>query len=275
MSHASQGEGSERHIVVSKIGPASRNDSKKKKPPGTVADEKSNESQSKLPIKMSHGAQNQSDQTSQKSHDQKHQSENLETEPHLQEPPAVNDSDNKSEVSDPHVRVCEGCGKSLPKANYDLHILRCDKNSPASSGAVPKSAKNKKKKAKAASKGEKLNAELAEDIENFDELVNEAIEDNSKCHFPKCKNNAATLGQNCPFCRKRFCLTHFIAEAHGCGDKAKEQARAQISRDGVLHRGSGVPDKKPSASKRAHLERKLEAKITEMTEKRKNKKKTK
>ena len=168
---------------------------------------------------------------------------------------------------------CDKCGKDMPSANYELHKLRCDKIELPITGAAPsKSAKSKKKRSKGSKDATKP---AAEDVEDFDELIAAAVKDNTRCHTSKCKNNAATLGQNCPFCAKRFCLTHYIAEAHGCGDKAKEQARAQLSRDGVLYRGSGVPDKKPSAAKRAHLERKLESRLSDMAGKRKPKQKEK
>ncbi|KAK2176747.1 hypothetical protein NP493_643g04012 [Ridgeia piscesae] len=128
----------------------------------------------------------------------------------------------------------------------------------------PKSAKKPKNKA--------LDREMDDD---FDAVIAAAMKENVSCAFTKCPASTATLGQNCPFCARRFCLRHHIPEVHGCGDKAKARARALISRDGVLYPGSGVPSKKPNARTRAHLQQKLEKKLTGMEEQRRHKKKEK
>jgi len=69
----------------------------------------------------------------------------------------------------------------------------------------------------------------------------------------------------------RFCLEHGLPEAHGCGDAARRAARQQISRDGKLYSGSGIPDKKPDVVRKAQLQRKLDKKVSEMEDKRKSK----
>ena len=107
--------------------------------------------------------------------------------------------------------------------------------------------------------------------DDFDALIASVTALDSRCSFKKCKTLTNTLGRNCQHCTRRFCLQHLMPEVHGCGDAARAQARQTISREGVLHRGSGVPSKKPPPDRRAQLERKLNKKLDEMSEKRSRK----
>lgn len=142
---------------------------------------------------------------------------------------------------------------------------------PASKGEPqrPTSSKGKKKKNK------KPNKTAVQDEEDFDALIASVVAADTRCYVDKCKENAKTLGQNCQFCTKRFCIKHHMAEVHGCGAAAKSHARMMISREGVLYRGSGVPDKTTDPVKRAHLERKLAKKLDKLTDERKHKAKDK
>lgn len=133
----------------------------------------------------------------------------------------------------------------------------------------------KAKKSKSTKKQKKKKILELESEEDFDVLIAAAMKENVSCAFACCKESTATLGQNCPFCARRYCLRHHIPEVHGCGDMAKARARALISRDGVLHPGSGVPSKLPDARTRAHLQRKLDKKLTGLEEQRRHKKKEK
>ena len=64
-----------------------------------------------------------------------------------------------------------------------------------------------------------------------------------------------------------------MPEVHGCGDAAKSAARQQISRDGKLYSGSGRPNMLPDPVKKAQLQRKLDKKVSDMTDQRKSKSK--
>ncbi|XP_053576418.1 DNA-binding protein SMUBP-2 [Bombina bombina] len=109
--------------------------------------------------------------------------------------------------------------------------------------------------------------------ENFDELIAAAVRADSTCGFTKCKASVITVGDYCKHCNKRFCLSHHIPEVHGCGEKAKANARARISREGVIYSGSGSKDHSLDPTKKAHLQRRLDKKINELTNQRKLKKK--
>lgn len=107
--------------------------------------------------------------------------------------------------------------------------------------------------------------------DDFDALIATVKAMDSKCSYKKCKTLTNTLGRNCVHCMRRFCLQHLMPEIHGCGDAAKIHARQTISRERVLHPGSGVPNKKPAPDKRAQMERKLNKKLDEMNDKRSRK----
>ncbi|XP_032629005.1 DNA-binding protein SMUBP-2 isoform X2 [Chelonoidis abingdonii] len=111
--------------------------------------------------------------------------------------------------------------------------------------------------------------------EDIDALISAAVQADNICGFPRCKASVTTLGQLCLHCNKYYCLSHHVPEIHGCGEKAKAQARQRISREGILYAGSGSKDKSLDPAKRAHLQRRLDKKLNELTSQRKSKKKDK
>ncbi|KAM6461611.1 DNA-binding protein SMUBP-2 isoform 2-T2 [Liasis olivaceus] len=111
--------------------------------------------------------------------------------------------------------------------------------------------------------------------EDFDAMISAVIKADSTCGFFKCKASVTTLGQLCLHCNRRYCLSHHIPEIHGCGEKAKAHARQRISKEGTLYPGSGLKDKSLDPAKRAHLQRRLDKKLSELTNQRKSKKKDK
>ncbi|NXC35672.1 SMBP2 protein, partial [Campylorhamphus procurvoides] len=111
--------------------------------------------------------------------------------------------------------------------------------------------------------------------EDFDALISAAMEADRTCAFPRCKATVTTLGQLCHHCHQRYCLGHHVPEVHGCGDKAKAQARQRLSREGLLSPGSATKDKALDPAKRAHLQRRLDKKLSELTSQRKGKKRDK
>ncbi|KFQ95864.1 DNA-binding protein SMUBP-2, partial [Nipponia nippon] len=111
--------------------------------------------------------------------------------------------------------------------------------------------------------------------EDIDALISAAIKADNTCSFPRCKASVTTLGQLCLHCNRCYCLSHHIPEVHGCGEKARAHARQRISREGVLYPGSGSKDKSLDPAKRAHLQRRLDKKLSELTSQRKSKKKDK
>ncbi|NWT92770.1 SMBP2 protein, partial [Urocynchramus pylzowi] len=135
----------------------------------------------------------------------------------------------------------------------------------------PRSGRRKKDKSEA--KGKSAIGSTAG--EDFDALISAAIEADRTCGFPRCKASVTTLGQLCQHCQRLFCLSHHIPEVHGCGQEAKARARQRISREGILCPGSGPRDKALDPARRAHLQRRLDQKLSELTSQRKGKKKDK
>ncbi|XP_045870917.1 DNA-binding protein SMUBP-2 [Meles meles] len=111
--------------------------------------------------------------------------------------------------------------------------------------------------------------------EDFEALVAAAIKADNTCGLAKCAASVATLGQLCPHCGRRFCLSHHLPEIHGCGERARAHARQRISREGVLYAGSGTKDRSLDPAKRAQLQRRLDKKLDELSGQRKSKRKEK
>lgn len=158
---------------------------------------------------------------------------------------------------------CPVCNKMIPENNYNLHLLHCK---------VVEKEKSKTPKLKLRPKFEKKINNINTD-DDLDSLLTEIRKEDNKCFFTKCKTNISVLGQRCQFCRNNFCLSHHMPEIHGCGDLAKSHARSQIRKEGKIYSGSGVPSKEVDPAKRAHLQRKLDKKLSEMSQQRKIKKK--
>ena len=53
---------------------------------------------------------------------------------------------------------------------------------------------------------------MSAQTDDFDQLLDMFQESNNVCSFKGCKVLVKTLGQNCEFCRNRFCLKHSLAE---------------------------------------------------------------
>ena len=162
--------------------------------------------------------------------------------------------------------ICSTCSQKVPKANIQLHKLRCScvVKKPLEAEAKATKATKKKNKKKAAEKEE----------EDIDKLLAAFDKIDNVCNAEGCKIKIKTLGVTCDHCRLRFCLKCGLPEAHGCAEAARIAARQQLSRDGQLYPGSGRPNFKPDPVKKAQLQRKLDKKLDEMQGARKPKKKS-
>ncbi|NXE98238.1 SMBP2 protein, partial [Menura novaehollandiae] len=167
----------------------------------------------------------------------------------------------------------EGSGKVDLKSLHLERVQRDKARREEAARKVQEPGRGSRKKDKSEAKGKPAVGSAAG--EDFDALISAAIEADRTCGFPGCKATVTTLGQLCHHCQRRFCLSHHVPEVHGCGDKAKAHARQRISREGVLYPGSGSKDKSLDPAKRAHLQRRLDKKLSELTSQRKGKKKDK
>ncbi|NXJ67982.1 SMBP2 protein, partial [Rostratula benghalensis] len=138
-------------------------------------------------------------------------------------------------------------------------------------GASTQGSSRKKDKSQAkAEPAVKSRAEVAE--EDLDALISAAVKADSTCGFPRCKASVTALGQLCHLCNRRFCLSHHVPEGHGCGERARAQARQRISQKGLLHPGSSSKDTALDPARRAQLQRRLDKKLSELSGQRKGRK---
>ncbi|KAI1232698.1 hypothetical protein IHE44_0006534 [Lamprotornis superbus] len=167
----------------------------------------------------------------------------------------------------------QGLGKVDLKSLHLERVQREKARREEAARKVQEPSRGSRKKDKNEAKGKPVIGSVAG--EDFDALISAAIEADRTCGFPRCKASVTTLGQLCHHCQRLFCLSHHIPEVHGCGEKAKAHARQRISREGILYPGSGSKDKSLDPTKRAHLQRRLDKKLSELTNQRKGKKKDK
>ena len=104
---------------------------------------------------------------------------------------------------------CPHCTKDVLVPNYIMHELQCQriKSAPPQVSSIKQNENNKTKLKK-----NKLENVKSDD---FDELISASNELNNICNYIGCKTKVQTLGQNCSYCRRRFCFTHSLAEVHG------------------------------------------------------------
>lgn len=177
--------------------------------------------------------------------------------------------------------LCPACSAKVPKMNFELHKIRCSSLQPAqkqserlesnrTSSSSVKKKKSKKSTLKATSSGNsKQTLKQANQDEDIDAMLDHFASLNSKCLFKTCKKSITTLGQKCEYCSQVFCLSHHMAEIHGCGDAAKIKARRDIAK---------YHDSKPRPMnniKKAQVQNKLTKKLSEMEDGRKKKEKDK
>ncbi|NWW31686.1 SMBP2 protein, partial [Panurus biarmicus] len=192
----------------------------------------------------------------------------------LPEPPPEpqHPSGNTPDPAEPG-EISEGSGKVDLKSLHLERVQREKARREEAARKVQEPSRGSRKKDKSEAKGKPAIGSVAG--EDFDALIAAAIQADRTCGFPCCKASVTTLGQLCHHCQRLFCFSHHIPEVHGCGDKAKAQARQRICREGFLYPGSGSKDKSLDPAKRAHLQRRLDKKLSELTSQRKGKKKDK
>ena len=170
---------------------------------------------------------------------------------------------------------CVICGRTIPLLNWELHQIQCEKQqrkqeasgngnpTTATGTSSSKTAKNRKTKQKSSTKTSQKDS--AED--DLDALLAEVKLADSTCSFPKCKKTVNLIGVCCQFCRRRYCLSHSLAEVHGCGEVAKQHSVKRLHQE----MARGHKDSQ-SAVRRTQLKSKLDRKIEEKSQSRSSKK---
>ena len=200
--------------------------------------------------------------------------------------------------------TCPSCRAQVPLKNFELHSVRCirqqQQNSELQAAAAATAASStKKKKAKSNTTtatnsnkqqqpnqkktgGKKQQQNKAEEEEDIDSILNEFKQLHTTCSYgttphgtapnaqQKCKKSIKIMGQKCEFCGHVYCLTHHMAEVHGCGDAVRVKARRDNVQYGAAC-GSGAKPKVMKSAAKAHAQRKLDKRLDEMQKERKKK----
>lgn len=163
---------------------------------------------------------------------------------------------------------CSICGYNISIMNKELHLVHCQKRkqvesmrkktTPSSRDTPPQ---RKKKSAKAES------ASIPDDL---DSLLEQMRVQDKTCNFTSCKKSVNHLGITCPYCHKKYCMTHNMAEVHGCGETAKRIAKQEYLKSMEDRKQQHTTRTDPT--KRAQLQRKLDKKINDMSSGRQRKK---
>ena len=151
----------------------------------------------------------------------------------------------------------------------ELHLLKCATNKLSLNDQEPDTLLKKKvpsekmdnsnstKRKKKQAKDKTVCNETEDDI---DELIASFTKADSHCAFEKCKGSVLTLGQNCRFCSRLYCLQHHLAEVHGCGTAAKTHARQMIAKA-----NGGYPSEGLNEIKRNYVKKKLDEKLNDLS----------
>jgi len=84
---------------------------------------------------------------------------------------------------------------------------------------------------------------------------------NKHCHYQNCQQSVTVLCHLCTFCGWKYCLSHGLAEAHGCGEEAKKHARAEWMKTGMKQVTGQPKDKTLKESDKKYLHNKLKKQI--------------
>jgi ATP-dependent RNA/DNA helicase IGHMBP2 len=66
-----------------------------------------------------------------------------------------------------------------------------------------------------------------------DAFLDSLIKESETCYTKGCKESMKLLGEMCKYCKHMYCLKHFGAEMHGCGEEAKREGREKAKKKGV------------------------------------------
>lgn len=160
---------------------------------------------------------------------------------------------------------CSNCLKMVPLQNLGLHQLRCrgvEEQGPA--------VRPKQKQKPLVKPLPKLDSDSnKKEEEDVDKILSEFRQMDGICNYATCRTAITLLGQLCQQCNRRFCLSHHLPEVHGCGDAVRRQVRSMTIQQGFISAGSlAAKPKALDSAKRAHLQRRLDKKIQDMSTKR-------
>ena len=161
----------------------------------------------------------------------------------------------------------------------EVHSSNDQQQSTSTTKRKKNKTKTKTKDTNSNNKSNKIPSSASTEGEDIDSLLDEFKKLNNSCGYSvdnkHCKNSIKTLGQKCQFCCLIFCLTHHMAEVHGCADAARIKARQDHAKYAVGGANSCSKPKPMKSAAKAHAQRQLDKKLDELQTDRKKKNKKK
>ncbi|KAJ8873049.1 hypothetical protein PR048_026665 [Dryococelus australis] len=162
-------------------------------------------------------------------------------------------------LSEPH---CENTGDEEAEVKKLCSGVPCNEHT---NGQPPRSKRHRnRKKADVPRPGAGGNRIKKGAEETDDEVLHRFQQDNKMCAQGSCGKGTELFGQLCQHCCRMYCLAHCIPEVHGCSEAAHAHARSSFLKP---------PPRPTDPIKHGFADRKLKAKLGEMSQKRKPKKK--
>ena len=110
--------------------------------------------------------------------------------------------------------------ENVREKNYKMQIESPDESDDEETKEEPQISTKIQKKIKDSKKDEY----------DEDEFLANAMENACKCMYQGCNTNITIMRRICEFCLGGFCMSHGLAEVHGCGEKARQKARQNHAR---------------------------------------------
>jgi len=76
------------------------------------------------------------------------------------------------------------------------------------------------------------NDEIEQNQEKLEEVLKNVKKADDTCDYQGCKQKTNLMGEDCPFCKNRYCYKHSLPEIHGkftkCDELVKKKEREEF-----------------------------------------------
>lgn len=184
-----------------------------------------------------------------------------------------------SQVDSPNSTRCALCGHNVPDQNYDVHVVRCERQrrlddkarkSTQATDSISQSSVSRavggqrggSTKMGTGGKGKHAADDALTSASSLEErdaaLLESFAKDAKTCQHPECSRSVVLIGTRCSHCAKTHCTMHTLPESHGCGVAAATEARRQRHQSAAkVHEGASAD------RRRQLLEKKFKAALSE------------
>ncbi|XP_063685644.1 DNA-binding protein SMUBP-2-like [Bolinopsis microptera] len=147
-------------------------------------------------------------------------------------PPVTHNDDPNIPTPLSSLVVCKQCGARVPKANIELHLVRCKPKT----FTTPTPSQNQKRNKSAASGKKKKKDTPKQPQPSTDDdfsVLDDAVSSRLACPITGCQNPCISYISPCRFCASCHCSEHQMPEVHGCGAAARRDAQLPDARVSV------------------------------------------